>query len=256
MRKETKALSSTFSFVSYYLEPRVGLSHARNAAIAHCKTPWIGFIDDDSTIEARFIQQALKHIKEGKVKVFGGHIESEWSFGRPKWLRHDFGSKPIISNQIMLLEEDYLWGGNMFFCLSILRNNEGFNGQVGLFGSIRGYSADNLIQKKLRSDGLQILYDPYLIVHHTVLPEKLRWYWHVKWAYYTARDGLFIFPEQYVWKRVVRTGFSSITGPFRSIFNWLTKDTYYWQNVVIDGFSPFAVFLGKCLAHLKSKHSA
>ena len=157
-------------------EPTAGLSRARNLGIRESKAEWLGFLDDDASVPPNFITKALDLINEGRFDCFGGHIRSSWKYGRPRWLPEYFGTKPILRAERGELLDEYNWGSNIFIKREELINIGGFPEDVGLRGEHLGYSAENVVQDKLRSNGKIIGYDPQLVIDHTVMPAKQEYY--------------------------------------------------------------------------------
>lgn len=75
------------SRVKYFLEPRPGVSHARNTGIENASAPIIAFVDDD--VEAR--RDWLMSLKGAfdehpDADCVGGRVRPKWTTPRPAWL--------------------------------------------------------------------------------------------------------------------------------------------------------------------------
>ncbi|ACI56217.1 glycosyl transferase family 2 [Rhizobium leguminosarum bv. trifolii WSM2304] len=88
--------------VTYVREDRVGLDHARNAAIRAAKTEFVAFTDDDVVLHGRWLENLMKAFDRAEIACVTGLIlpgelatpaqfifETHWSFGRG-YLRQDF----------------------------------------------------------------------------------------------------------------------------------------------------------------------
>ena len=245
LSKETQELISTISNTTLINEPRPGLSIARNVAIKSGKGQWIAFLDDDALITENYIAIILKNIEIDQFACFGGHIESWWKHDPPRWLSRAFGSKPKLMTMRGPLVEGYNWGSNIVIKRESIEAISGFPENIGLKGSHLGYSAENIVQDKLRENGEIIGYDPDLIVHHLVLPHKHRMLWHIKSAYATGRDGRNTFPKQYGWKGFFKSMKTCFSTPARGLLKIFSKKDYFWENLILDFTLPNALLIGK-----------
>lgn len=252
-QQNNKKISDSAFFVRYIYEKKPGLSRARNRALKESKCNYLGFLDDDSIPGPGFINRACQLSQSGRYDAFGGHIESDWYCGRPKWLDKNFGSKPLLSKDITVLTDQYLWGGNMFFRKELLISIGGFNEKLGIRGDTRAYGAENDLQQRIRLAGGLIIYDPDLLVFHKVLPQKLKWEWHIFWAYATARDGKLFFKDQYRIVALVKSLIHALLEPLISLFLFMTKKDFYWQNLLINSLQPWAKFIGKIKARIRGE---
>ncbi len=201
---ELEEMIKKYDNVSLIKEQATGLSKARNSGANAARTEWIGYIDDDCKPPRDFITKALQIIRNHHFGCFGGHIESWWLYDRPRWLDEEYGSKPKLIVDILTIEENYLWGGNIFFKKAILHEVGGFDENAGMKANKIGYSAENKVQMRLREKGHKIGYDSNLIVGHLVAPHKLKLFWHLKAAYAEGRDGRAIFEDQYSTKALFK----------------------------------------------------
>ncbi|TLX13857.1 glycosyltransferase [Rhizobium sp. MHM7A] len=87
---------------TYVREDRVGLDHARNAAIRAAKTEFVAFTDDDVVLHREWLQNLMKAFDRPDIGCVTGLIlpgelatpaqfifEKHWSFGRG-YIRQDF----------------------------------------------------------------------------------------------------------------------------------------------------------------------
>lgn len=222
-----------------------GLSGARNKGMLSAKAPWVGFVDDDTKCPPDFIHRALTVIESENFYCFGGHIESFWRVSKPKWLPAHFGTKPILKKQLSELEDDYIWGSNLFADKDLLLKLGGFPEDLGMKGNILGYGADNYIQDVLRDRGYKVGYDPDLVVYHKVALRKTSLNWHLFNSYYQGRDGKRYFAPDYTLMGILRSFKQAITSPITSCYKFFINKEYYWQNLYIDSFAPLFRLAGK-----------
>lgn len=232
-------------------EPQPGLSRARNAGIAACRAPWIAFLDDDARAPRDYVDRILATIHQGHYQCFGGDIRSWWYYGRPRWLDSDYGSKPHLRADKGAIAQGFNWGSNLIVSRAALEVAQGFPEDIGMKGHQLGYSAENLVQIKLRAAGIPIGYDPDLYVDHVVSRAKLRMLWHIKAAYATGRDGRAVFPEQYGYAGMVRSIKRCISQPYKSFRSWIVTEEYPKEKVILDFLIPWALLLGKIRSLIK-----
>lgn len=239
-------LGKYISRVRIIREDKVGLSYARNTGLRHAQGDWVALVDDDALLGSGYTDCALATIQGGAYDCFGGHIESWWRYGRPRWLADDYGSKPLMSSTMRRLEQDeYVWGSNILINREAALDVGGFPEGVGMAGNRIGYSAENIIQDKLRAADKVIGYHPDLVVQHLVNKPKLRLSWHLKSAYATGRDGRAVFADQYGMLGMLRSLKTALIAPIKSLVKWIAHSDYYWENAYLDTLKPVALLIGK-----------
>lgn len=251
IHEELKRICGTFNNCSIIQETQSGLSRARNTGYHSVHTEWVGYIDDDCLAPNDFVENILDIIEEDQFDCFGGHITSWWWYDRPRWLNPDFGSKPMLTVDMSMIEEDYNWGGNMFFKRDALVAVNGFDESVGMNANKIGYSAENRVQQRLREKGYKIGYDPNLIIQHLVGKHKLHPNWHIKAAYAEGRDAREVFPEQYTALAVLKDLIRLPRIWYNDIASLTSRPDYYWQNAYIDSLKPVFRLLGKLRSFFK-----
>lgn len=71
-------------------EPRAGLSHARNAAVAAAEGEWVVFTDDDVVWSPGWLQAWLDAVRVQPVAGWmGGPVRPLWEGSRPRWARDE-----------------------------------------------------------------------------------------------------------------------------------------------------------------------
>jgi len=163
------------------------LSLARNTALRLSKSEFIAFIDDDAIPSVGWAENIIKTFQDlnEKVVAVGGPIYPIWKSPRPEWVSDsllppltilDLGPSPRMLNP-----SEYIFGTNMAYRTKTLRQHGGFNQGLGRFGSkVLLSNEDTEIQKRLRTAGYDVFYNPEVSVYHTVHPERLKQEWFIR----------------------------------------------------------------------------
>ncbi|MCC7486324.1 MAG: glycosyltransferase family 2 protein [Burkholderiales bacterium] len=174
----------------YVHEPRLGLSHARNRALAEVRGRYIAYLDDDAVADPGWV--------EGIARVFaqiapepgcvGGAIEPIWERPRPDWLPDElvpyftvtlWPGRPRFFNG----NTEFVWGANMAFPVALLKEAGGFDARLGRIGDSLLSGEELLLQRQLVLRGHRLYYDPAIKVRHHVIADRVSPAWLYKRAY-------------------------------------------------------------------------
>jgi glycosyltransferase involved in cell wall biosynthesis len=163
------------------VEPREGLSLARNRALAWCgEDEVIAFVDDDAVVAEGWYEALAAHWREapGEVACIGGPIRPRWPFEPPGWV-----SPPILPTLTLLdlgpepLELDpavtTVYGANISFRVTPLRLAGGFHPGFGHSGTRVFFSEEDEAQRALAGLGYRTLYVPDAAVWHVIAAGRL-----------------------------------------------------------------------------------
>ncbi len=245
LTKDTLSFLDKLAHLTVVNELEPGLSNARNNGIANSQATWLCFFDDDAKAPKDFVSKIIHNIKTEKWDCFGGHIQSWWKYGRPRWLNESYGSKPKLENAKTTLATDHNWGSNIIIKKSCLQDINGFPTHIGMKGHKLGYAAENIVQDKLREKGYIIGYDPNLTIDHVVMSQKLKLKWHIKSAYATGRDGRSVYPEQYTTIGILTSLKNCVSRPCKGLIKLITSTDYYWEHLVLDAGGSWSLLFGK-----------
>lgn len=164
------------------VEPRPGLSRARNRALAWCdEDDILAFVDDDAVVESAWFAGLSRAWEEAPADTacIGGPIRPRWpEGGAPGWV-----SAPILPTLTLLdlgpegrdLDpfETTVYGANISFRVSALRRIGGFDPAFGHSGTRIFFSEEDEAQRALARLGYGIRYVPDAAVEHVIPPERL-----------------------------------------------------------------------------------
>jgi len=172
------------------VEPRVGLSHARNAALRTSGREVVLFLDDDALAASTWAHAHLRaHGEDDKVGSVGGPIGLEWpAEGRPGWISDEitmwFSLLDLGDDAGPFPTEHGPYGTNMSVRRLPALEVGGYDPGLGRSGRrlLSGEEPD--LTRRLAGAGWAIRYEPAAAVVQQVLPERLdrRWLLRRGWS--------------------------------------------------------------------------
>jgi len=164
------------------VEPRQGLSRARNRALDWCdEDDVLAFVDDDAVVGAGWYSALQRRWDEASsdVACIGGPIRPRWpASGPPGWI-----SPPILPALTLLdlgpevrdLDPGVttVYGANISFRVAALRRIGGFDPAFGHTGRRLFFSEEDEAQRALARLGFVVRYVPDAAVEHVIPPERL-----------------------------------------------------------------------------------
>ncbi len=162
------------------LEPKQGLSNARNCAVCAARGDLLIWTDDDVLVEpewlAAYNEAAAKWPEAG---YFGGAIEPWFECKPPEWLlensKHLEGMlviRELGPDQRYLLLNEYPFGANMAFRTELLKENR-FDPNLGLTGNDAIRAEEITLIRALNSRGIRGVWVPRARVKHFVIKQRL-----------------------------------------------------------------------------------
>ena len=161
-------------------EPRLGLSCARNRALAEVDTDIVAFLDDDAVPRPGWLEALLRAYGAQAVACAGGPIVSQFFSPPPPWLTRQF--HPVLSAYDLgpharRLRDcptwEYPFGANISFRVSTARALGGFSTRFGLRGALQLAHEETDLCLRIDRAGGEIHYVPDAVVDHRILPERL-----------------------------------------------------------------------------------
>lgn len=168
--------------VRYLFEGRQGLSHARNAGLAHTQGRIVAFTDDDVRPAPQWVATIATAIDEGGADIVGGRILPAWDRPPPPWIER----RPVLRGHLAIMEDatpgpvvdphgtPAVWGANMAFRREVFE-------RVGLFDASRGVTGTKLYRgeepdlvARALAAGCRAVFDPRLVVWHRVGADRMR----------------------------------------------------------------------------------
>jgi glucosyl-dolichyl phosphate glucuronosyltransferase len=187
-RAYCKKLSNRRVTFAYLVMPPRGLSFARNHAVAKCSTDVLLFIDSDALADRAWAQRLADGFSRPDVAIVGGSVLPSWHRA-PLFVTRS----RIVCEQYSLvdfgrrtMDVDKVVGANFGLNLRLLGRKNLFDTGLGRKnGRLLGGEETRLCERS-RDRGLAVRYIGAAIVHHQILPERIRYAWLLRRLYYAG----------------------------------------------------------------------
>lgn len=232
--------------VDYYIEKKVGLSHARNTGLNKSSSPWVFFLDDDAMITSSFYS-ALKECIDRGYYGFTGVFSPYYIGEKPTWLHASFGSKKAFRSDMGSLEDDYLCGNVMGFKTDILKEVGGFPTSLGMTGYKIAYGEETYVEKIFRQKNYSLGIHPKLEILHLVPARKQTYLWNLRSAYAVGKSQRTIgFVNQSIFKDSIYLFFqhSFIEIPKLLVYRKF-KESYSLKYLSLKIMEPYFLLAGR-----------
>jgi glycosyltransferase involved in cell wall biosynthesis len=171
-------------------EPRQGLSHARNLALAAARGDVVCFLDDDAVADAGWLAaHADVYRTDERIVAAAGPIRLRWPPGssRPAWLPEDLESYlsglDLGPERCVLEYPRHPYGCNMSVRREVAREIGGFSDRLGRRGRCLLSNEERLFFYRIHERGGQVLYIPEAVVYHVIPVERMSKRFFLKRAY-------------------------------------------------------------------------
>lgn len=163
----------------YFMEPKQGLSNARNRCIAESRGDVLIYVDDDALVNDLYLRTYWDFF-ESHPEVFaaGGPITPRYETEEPEWMSHF--TLNLITGYANFGERvckypagSYPGGGNAAYRKEVFNVTGLFNPELGRNGETLAGSEEKDIFDKMRSNKMEFYYLPTAILYHLIGENKL-----------------------------------------------------------------------------------
>lgn len=163
----------------YVVEAEQGLSHARNRGIKESHGDLLVYVDDDATVNDRYLSTYAEFFGRcPKAVAAGGPILPVYETSEPDWMSHY--TRQLITGRLYLGDKErpfghgaFPGGGNACYRRSVFDTVGLFNVELGRKGnSLIGAEEKDLFDK-MTTKGMSFYYLPTAILYHIIPPHKL-----------------------------------------------------------------------------------
>lgn len=184
--------------IRYLLEPRLGLSNARNAGVANAKGEILAFIDDDETAPADWLHNLTASLHGNEWAGAGGRVLSEWKMPRPRWLaaKGSFCLGPLAAFDPDISAgqmTDPPVGANMAFRKEVFDRYGLFRADLGRTGHNLLGNEDIEFGRRLLAAGQRLRYEPAAVTYHPVSETRVRREYFLGWWFNKGRSDVIEF---------------------------------------------------------------
>lgn len=161
-------------------EPKLGISNARNCAVAAAAGQYVLFVDDDETPHPKWLSSHAAAMVQHQPDALGGPIDVQFvGSARPPWLRDELlgfiGKLDHGEESRWLTSIDTpLFCGNFAFRRAVFDRIGWFDAGLGRLGKANFGGEDIEIYERLIQFGCQVRWVSDALIHHRVESPKLR----------------------------------------------------------------------------------
>jgi len=260
-RDVVRKFCDAYSNIRYVMEANLGLSQARNRGMREARGEYVGYLDDDAKASPTWLSAACYVADRIHPEAFGGPYLPFYLASKPAWFKDEYGSHIQGSEPRMLMDNEYLDGGNMFVRRDVLEAFDGFHSGFGMKGKKVAYGEEThfFIRVRVARPETVLYYHPEVLIYHLVRPEKYNFWLR-------ARE-LFVFGlcAQRIFSDGVPTSLRASMEQLAVIcinitrgltIEFLRRDTKqypYYQNYLYEKLVPLFYYLGKCFENISQQ---
>lgn len=171
------------------LEPRCGLSHARNRGLTQAQAPLIAFVDDDVDFASGWLDAVVESFHHHpEADVLGGRTDPRFPCAEPAWfydrLVTYYGCSRLGEHSRWMAAHEYPYGVNMAFRRQILVDAGGFAAELGRHGTKLLSNDEAELCRRIKRQGRRFWYCAEARLLHRIAEDRLNPRWVLRRHYW------------------------------------------------------------------------
>lgn len=174
--------------VRYVFEPKQGVSYARNAGLLQARASLVAFTDDDVRVAPDWLAAIVRAFEERPdTDMVGGRVLPLWPTAAPEWLTRDHWAPLALADHgevALTVTAEHpicLVTANMACRRSVFDIVGGFATDLQRVKDGIGSLEDHEFLLRVLRTGRKGLYDPRIVVHAAIQPNRLEREYHRRW---------------------------------------------------------------------------
>lgn len=175
----------------YILEPRQGLDHARNRAIAEARGEILLFGDDDILVQPDWIAQMVAPLLADpgrRIGAVGGEVIPVFPDGLPDWVRDWHGPLAFRADAGPIAAPRSPMGANLAFPRWVFAELGEFHTALDRAAGNYFSGGDSEMIRRVRTAGLEVWFAPAAAVQHQMPASRTTFRYAARHAFDSARS--------------------------------------------------------------------
>ncbi len=170
-------------------EERLGVSHARNAAVANASGKVLAFIDDDVVVREDWAVALCSEFEAQGVGILGGPMLPKWEAPPPWWLTRELHAPLALLETRMMFRDGrrpIVYGGNFALEREAIAGlgASPFNTELGRKGTRLIGNEETYLIEQLWKKGVKIGFAENVVAWHRVPKSRMTLRYFVKWHFF------------------------------------------------------------------------
>lgn len=173
-------------------ETELGLSAARNAALAKARGAYVIFLDDDATAEEGWLEayfQFFKAAPSARIGAAGGAVFPRFERSQPAWLEPGAHTLNWSDRTQRFTGKGGPWGCNFGLHRQTALELGGFNTALGRKGNSMGAHEETDLFQRMQRAGFELWWLPAARIRHLVPAQRLSLGFHLRVEFSHGRSS-------------------------------------------------------------------